>query len=236
MSDAPDILAIDTSSRRGGVALARGDRLLAVRYFQTDYNHGMQLLPTIECLCREVHGSPSSLTAVCLSIGPGSFTGLRIAVTVARTFAAVQSLSVVGVPTLEVIAQNALSIARPPEQLGVILDAKREQVYAAAFQRSSDGYIPLHEAAVCDPADFLNRLDAPRTIMGEGIPHHHSALATADHLVLPQETWLPRVEIVHRLGHARLQQGLHTAAADLRPTYLRRPEAEEVWDRRHPTG
>src|SRR5712671_4542595 len=88
------IIAIETSSRVGSVALAEGPRLVAERTFETqtepataDLRHGRELIPTLSALCREQGWRPSDISQCHVSIGPGSFTGLRVAVTFARTAA-----------------------------------------------------------------------------------------------------------------------------------------------------
>ena len=141
-------------------------------------------------------------------------------------------MQIVAVPTLTVLAHNALDAADPPAQLGVILDAKRGQTYAAAFNRSGDRYTEHAGPSVCDPRAFVEALEAPRTILGEGIPYHQAALEDVEHTTLPDTLWRPRAEWVHRLGWDEARRGRFAAAAELIPLYLRIPEAEEVWIRR----
>lgn len=236
MSKSPKILAIETSGRVGAVALARGANLEHAHEFRADHNHAVELLPTISRLCHEAGWSPSDLEHLYLSIGPGSFTGLRIAVTLARTLALAVQVKIVVVSTLRVLAQNALLASQPPRHLAVILDAKRGQVYAAPFQHDQSAYRQTSESRVVDPAEFLAALPEPRFLLGQGIPFHAEALRSVPHECLPKSLWLPRVETVCRLGFERAQQGQFQDPSTLTPLYLRRPEAEEVWEKKHGQG
>ena len=229
----PNILAIETSGRIGSVALASGCELKQSARFRADSNHAAELLPTIDELCRPLNWVPSDIDHVYLSIGPGSFTGLRIAVTLARTLALSIRADVVAVATLEVIAQNAMLVDEPPLHVAVLLDAKRGQVYSAAFEQEEGRYARTVEACIADPIEFLSGLPQPVCVLGEGITYHREGLACVAHTELPEALWPPRVETVLKLGYEKAQRGEFEQPHALAPVYLRRPEAEEVWARRH---
>ena len=229
----PNILAIETSGRVGSVALATGCELKQSAKFRADFSHAAELLPTIDELCRPLNWTPGDIDHVYLSIGPGSFTGLRIAVTLVRTLALSIKADIVAVATLEVIAQNALRAGEPPPHVAVLLDAKRGQVYSAAFERAESRYAPTVDARIADPIEFLNGLPQPVCVLGEGITYLREALACVAHTELPEALWPPGVETVLKLGYEKAQQGQFEQPTALVPVYLRRPEAEEVWERRH---
>ncbi len=233
MAAHPKILAIETSGRIGSVALARGGELKQAAKFRVDYNHAVEVLPTIDRLCRRLGWSAGDLEQVYLSIGPGSFTGLRIAVTLARTLAWSLKADIVAVPTLEVIAQNGLLADEPPPHLVVVLDAKRKEVYSAGFALRGQQYVQTIDPCVVDPVDFLSGLPQPLHILGEGIAYHPEALKQVTHQRLPEALWQPRVQTVHQLGLEKSRRGHFEEPARLTPIYLRKPEAEEVWEKRH---
>jgi tRNA threonylcarbamoyladenosine biosynthesis protein TsaB len=153
--------------------------------------------------------------------------------TVARTLAWAGEMRAVRVPTLEVIAQNALEADPQPSHVAVLLDAKRQRVYAAAFELRNDHYRRLTEPAEVDVEQFAATLPTGCALMGEGIPYHQPAIDRTGLPVLPQSLSRARAEVVSRLGFARATIGQFDALPDLVPTYVRRPEAEEVWERRH---
>ncbi len=278
------LLAIETSGRLGSVALGRGGGLLEERPFSVALSHARELLPTIRELCRDHAAAPAQITCVCVSAGPGSFTGLRVGVTCARMLALATGAATVAVPTLDVIAQNALRAARPPRHVAVLLDAKRKRVFAAAFRldgagagdsgasapgevqaaRSADPapscsdpavgsveaagasarearygaidgsarYVAITEAAERDPAAFLAECSADTAVMGEGVAYHREAVDDSGLRTLPEELSRPAAGVVLSLGRARWLAGGATPSRELVPIYVRRPEAEEVWERR----
>jgi tRNA threonylcarbamoyladenosine biosynthesis protein TsaB len=248
-------LAIETSSASGSVAVGRGSVMLGARRFTQLRAHAAEFLPSIESLCREHDIAPDEIAHVFVSAGPGSFTGLRIGVTAVRTLALAVGARVVALPTLEVIAQNALESAGPPPQVCVILDAKRSRVYTAAFALSEppttereDSESRLHRAAPlggwavdrrryvaidspreADPVDYLAGLPRDCAVLGEGVLYHRVAVDKSGLAVLAEEMFAPRVETVYGLGAERAAQGLFVPPRDLIPVYIRPPEAEEVW-------
>ncbi|HUU82299.1 MAG TPA: tRNA (adenosine(37)-N6)-threonylcarbamoyltransferase complex dimerization subunit type 1 TsaB, partial [Phycisphaerae bacterium] len=175
------------------------------------------------------------LTEVYVSGGPGSFTGLRLGITVARmlVWAGHGRVRAVRVPTLEVIAQNCLETPKPPKDLVVLLDAKRGRVYAATFTLDQARYRRVTEPAERKVAELASTLPDRCAAVGEGIAYHRTAVDRARLTVLPEELNRPRAEVVHALGFARAAAGDFDGPAALVPIYVRRPEAEEVWERRH---
>ncbi len=226
-------LALETSGVHGGLALGRAARIIGTCRFHGPRKHATHFLPAIQALCRTHSVDPADVGLVLVSIGPGSFTGLRIGVTAARMLALANEATVVGVPTLEVIAQRAAEALNPPERVVVILDAKRQRVYAATFQRSDTRYLPESSPAEVEPAAFLATLDPCCAVTGDGVSCHQQAVATSGLLVLPQSLFAPRAETVYSLGLARVQQGEVRDRRMLVPLYVRPPEAEERWQQRH---
>ena len=128
LSSAPRIVAIETSSRVGTVAVAHGPRILGQRQFSKAMRHAVELMPAIRDLTRDQGWKPTDIDHLYVSAGPGSFTGVRIAITIARALEQALGCRLVSVPTVDVLAANA-----PPDVLNlvVMLDAKRDQIYAA---------------------------------------------------------------------------------------------------------
>ncbi len=276
-SDAPAI-AIETSGRLGSVAIGRGPNITHTSVFSANLKHAVELLPTIHDLCQKEGIPPSDIDTIFVSGGPGSFTGLRLGITVAKTFALAASTRVVRVPTLDVIAQNALNAVletdqkndpdtdletdqktdmeavseaaseigqvagSPPANLGVVLDAKRKQVFAATYVHTPTGYVPTTPPAEITLAELIDTLPRPASLMGEGLlyaplPEGINADANDDPdrriSILHENLYRPRAEIVYALGRRRAAADDFDDPKSLIPIYVRRPEAEEVWDRKH---
>lgn len=118
-------LAIETSSRRGFLALGRGDDILEVAELPAKRRHNLDLVPTIDALCRRHQLTPADLAELYVSLGPGSFTGLRIAVATAKMLALTLGVKIVGVSTLDLLC------AQHPGHL-VCLNIKRDTAWSAA--------------------------------------------------------------------------------------------------------
>ncbi|MGD2110487.1 MAG: tRNA (adenosine(37)-N6)-threonylcarbamoyltransferase complex dimerization subunit type 1 TsaB [Phycisphaerae bacterium] len=234
-------LAFETSSALGEVALGLGDKVREVRSLGGPRRHAVEFLPTIDALCRAHGVSPGDVSTVFVSSGPGSFTGLRIGVTAARILAFAHGGRLVAVPTLEVIAQNALRAAgrgSPPSRVAVVLDAKRRRVYAAAFVLRGDRYVAVSQPVEAEPARFLAQqgaIDPDCTVLGEGVPYHRDAVDASGLSVLPEDLYRPRAQTVFRLGVVCAAEGRFVDRRSLVPTYVRPPEAEEKWRERHRT-
>ncbi len=234
LSSAPRIVAIETSSRVGTVAVAHGPRILGQRQFSKAMRHAVELMPAIRDLTRDQGWKPTDIDHLYVSAGPGSFTGVRIAITIARALEQALGCRLVSVPTVDVLAANA-----PPDVLNlvVMLDAKRDQIYAARYQREvASG--ELHRTAgplLTDPAEFLAQSPRPLHLLGEGIDFHRAAIAGATGQVIELDTalWQPQATMVHRLGLALADHGAFTPRDALLPIYLRKPEAQEVWEKKH---
>src|SRR5262245_10820268 len=126
------ILAIETSGQWGSAAIGTPEAIVARAELPAAMRHAADFLPLLDGLLQEQSWPAKSLTHVFVSIGPGSFTGLRIGVTIARTLSWSMGARVVAVPTLDALTLNAIQHKPAPSHVAVLLDAKREQVYAAA--------------------------------------------------------------------------------------------------------
>ena len=228
-----DIIAIETSSQHGSVALAHGGELLGQRHFATNKDHARDLLPAVDSLCREHGRTPQDISQCHLSIGPGSFTGLRVAVSFARHLALATGAKLCAVPTLDVIAENVANTDNPPQYLAVILDAKRRQVFAAVYEHANGTYRRTIDAKMVEPGALFAEAPSPIAVTGEGIPYHKEAIEASNATIVDEKLWKPLAVHVHGLGLRIAQRGEFTDAQNLTPFYIRRPEAEELWEKRH---
>jgi len=253
MDENSKILALETSSRRGSVAVARGSELLAERSFTGSLRHAGELLPLMAKLSEEQGWDPCEIDQIYISNGPGSFTGLRIGVTAAKTFTFAQPHArIVAVPSTDVLVQNALLAAREDDiedikHVAVVIDAKRQQIYTALYVRddpsvSSRGqedreFVPglrtVAPAQVCPPEELLENSPRPLNLLGQGLENYnYREKLTGDGIVwLDEKYWQPRAGNVHRCGYQRARAGQFVSPDDLVPCYLRRPDAVERWER-----
>ena len=231
----PRIIAIETSSASGSVAIGQGPRLIAERSFSTQTQHARELLPTLALLYQENGWRAGEVEECYLSIGPGSFTGLRVAVTFARHLALATGAKLCPVPTLDVIAANALGLAQRPLRLAVILDAKRGQVFGAIFSLLGEAYQPDEAPRLTEPAALLKEGEK-LSVIGEGIDYHRPAVEASGANLIDRSMWSPRAAGVYRLGWELARADHFAPPRELLPCYIRKPEAEELWEKRQASG
>jgi len=221
-------LGIETSSRLGSVALWRDGQPLGERVLSQALDHGALLFVELRRLFEELALAPSDLDLIAVSLGPGSFTGLRIGLTAARTAAYVLGKPLLGVGSLDVLAENA-----PPEArtVATALDAKRGDVYACVFGREHGRLRRRSAYQVVKPEEL--DLPTPCHVLGDALARYRSAFERPGAVLLDEDLWRPRATVVARLGAERFAAGERQDLHSLEPLYLRRPEAEEVWERKH---
>lgn len=222
-------LAIETSARVGSVALAEDGKTLLDETFPHGLQHAARIIPALDHLCKQLKWTSNDLKEIYVSAGPGSFTGLRIGITLAKTLALVTGAALVAVPSARVLAENA-----PPEakNIVIVLDAKRDQIFTASFARAGEDWTPLEQAQLSSLAEILSKTPRPVHLIGEGVPYHRKFIPAGDagiHIV-DESLWRPRASAVATLGWQMAREGRFTGAISLCPIYIRRPEAEEKLD------
>jgi tRNA threonylcarbamoyladenosine biosynthesis protein TsaB len=230
------LLAIETSGRVGGVAAAdeTDGSILAVRRLGgSPRDQAAELLPAVDALCRGLGKGPGDIGVVAVSVGPGGFTGLRIGVTFAKSFALATGARVVAVPSLDVLAANTPADA---EHSAVVLDAKRGEIFTAVFRRTPAGIDKVWAECVCRPAEMLVAAGRPLLLLGEGLRVHADALRGEGLFHAPEDLWNADPAVTARMGLQAAARGEFADADRLVPVYLRRPEAEEVWAKRYGEG
>lgn len=231
------LLAIETSSRVGSVALFEGPDLVAQHSFSHGLQNAARLLPLIEEMCHQRGIGARDIGAVAVSIGPGSFTGLRIGVTLAKTLAFATGAKLIAVPTLPVIASNAPADA---QWVMPILDAKRDQVFAGLYRRQEHKAESGTRKATLDEVEppqllhlpeLLGRVPRPVLVLGEGVKYHMQHLNANDQkggvIVAPEELWWPKAATVAHLAMQLGEAGAYADPYKLAPLYIRKPEAQE---------
>ncbi|MDB5173716.1 MAG: hypothetical protein JWN51_2489 [Phycisphaerales bacterium] len=226
-------LAIETSGRLGSVAIAEDGVVVAEDTFAHGLKHAAEMVPRIDALLKSHGWAPADVREIYISVGPGSFTGLRIGVTLAKTLAFATGAKIVAVPTVQVLARNAPAEAR---DVVIVLDAKRDQIFTARLHReNSDQWAIAEPAHLGSLAEMLCRSPRPVYLIGEGIPYHEKFLPTGDAsaIVTPAELWRAGAATVAGIGYAMALAGEFTDPQKLTPLYIRRPEAEEKYEAAH---
>ncbi|HEV8378478.1 MAG TPA: tRNA (adenosine(37)-N6)-threonylcarbamoyltransferase complex dimerization subunit type 1 TsaB [Tepidisphaeraceae bacterium] len=222
----PRALAIETSGRIGSIALLDESGAIEEREFPHGLQHAAGLIPLIDQLCAQRRWTPSDLEQIYVSAGPGSFTGLRIGITLAKTLAFATGAKLIAVPTMGVLVENA-----PPEaqHAMIVLDAKREQIYTARFERVDQNWLEREPPHLESLSAMLERSPRPVHLIGEGIPFHEQYIPKVESqiVITPQNSWPARAGVLARLGSQLAREGKFVDPFLLEPIYIRPPEAQE---------
>jgi tRNA threonylcarbamoyladenosine biosynthesis protein TsaB len=227
------LLAIDTSTNDTGVALYDG-RVLAECAWYSDRRHAEQVLPMVDVLLRKLDAAPDDLTAVAVALGPGSWSGLRVGMSLAKSLALARALPLVGVPTLDVLAfphrHGALPVV-PMVRLG------RDRYGAAVFRRTTAWAQagPLHNLSLeelpglTDSGLFCGDVDqAAYALLLERLGDGAAFAVGADNVRRPSA--------LAELAWQRLQAGAVDDITTLEPIYLGSPVKEKTQEPRGPEG
>ena len=238
------ILALETSGTSGSVAASQGSKLLLRRQLNPAQRSAQSLAPAISTLLAEVGWQPSDVQLVAVTIGPGSFTGLRVGVTTAKMFAFAVGADVLGVNTLEAIAEQSVSsqqsggepLCHEGMRLRAVIDAHRQELFVGGFECSSDGLWKWRGEAAIEPVEkFLATDLSGELLSGPGLEKLVDRLPDGA-LLAPRDIWQPMAESVARIAARRHAAGERDDLVQLLPLYLRRSAAEEKWDERQNRG
>lgn len=221
------VLGLDTSTRACAVAVSDGAGRLAAMTISGQDRPSDHLMIGIERCLQAVGWSLQDLDGIAVSAGPGSFTGLRVGVTAAKTLAYALEKPVVPVSSLEVLAAN---VPAPRWPLWVVVDARKEKVYAASYAAGGDGLPQRHgPEQLVTVEQLLPQLTGECLVLGDGLVRYGDALhaALGDRLhPLPPALWVPRGEAVCRLGAQAFAAGQAVPSHALVPRYLYSKESD----------
>ncbi|MEJ2069309.1 MAG: tRNA (adenosine(37)-N6)-threonylcarbamoyltransferase complex dimerization subunit type 1 TsaB [Syntrophobacterales bacterium] len=214
-------LALDTATDKGSLALLEDDQVVGELALGTPGSFLVHLLPALDSLLDQTRRGLGEVEAICVSQGPGNFTGLRLGLATAQGLALSLEIPVAPVPTLEVVAAPW---AGTPHPVAALMDAKRGEVYLGCFDCRGEYPQPLAEPERLAAVNLPPRLKPPLLLTGPGLRPHRDSLAEAlspGILLAPEDSWYPSAATVGRLGRRRLALGLAVAPPQLTPLYLR---------------
>jgi tRNA threonylcarbamoyladenosine biosynthesis protein TsaB len=215
---------LETSLRQGSVAALvsgnHGAELKAELLLPADERSAQTLLPTVKQLIADCHWQPSDIDLVCVTMGPGSFTGLRIGVTAAKSLAFAVGAKLVGVHTLTALAA---SVENRTGRLWAIMDAQRQELFAACFEGAVNNN---PHTRIIGIEQWLDELRAGDAVIGPPLAQLADRLP-AGRQAVEKKLWTPQAGVVGRLGYDLLLAGQTTDPVQLVPNYYRKSAAEE---------
>jgi len=223
------ILAVDTTTPSGSVALLEDDVLLGEVNVESAATHSARLLRSVDFLLGAAGRDVKDVDAFAVAAGPGSFTGIRIGVGAVKSLAFASGKPVAPVSTLLALAVK-LS-ADGTRLICPLLDAKKEEIYAGLFEAGKAGLVELIPQGAYSPDVFFARLPARRVIAfaGSGLAAYKAQLLShvGDRARFPVRSPFIAAE-VGRIGAGLIRAGKGVDAAALEPLYFRRSQAEET--------
>ena len=236
------VLALDTTTRGGSVAVARDGRVLDLLVGDPGRPHAERMPADLVRSLERAGRSLSDVDVFAVAIGPGSFTGLRIGIAAIQGCAFATGRPVVGVSALEALALAVVGGGEAPvRRLGVWIDAQRHEVFSALYDVHGAGANAALETvegpAVGDPAATAGRWHrllgaAWCPIAGDGAVRYRQSLAEAAGAPVPVIDPPPLAATIALVAEQRARAGESTLPHAIRPLYVRRPDAELARDRR----
>ena len=217
----PVILALDAAGAACSAALWRDGGIRGRRFEAMSRGQSERLVPMIQETLGEAKTAFDELDGIAVTVGPGGFTGVRIGLATARGLALARRCPVIGFSNFLALAAAARAEAAPEQRIAVLIDAKRRDLYAQAFDA---GLAPLTEPASVHPADLNDKLpNGPLLLVGDGVPQARATLLGAGRdLAVSRTSGLSDAAHVARLA---AQTGLPgPGAPPPRPLYLRPPD------------
>ena len=212
------ILAIDTATQSIGIALHDGSALLAECTWQSGRHHTVELAPEIALVLRRVNRSASDLIAIAVASGPGSYTGLRIGMALAKGLALVHRLPLIGLSTFEIVAQAQ---PRRKEQMLVVIRAGRTRIGVCNYHWKRSAWQAAGEPRNTTWEEVVASLDEPVYVCGEidGSAHSESEQYATITFASPPDS-LRRPGWLAELAWQQVRGGKITDPASLVPNYL----------------
>ncbi|MGC9393803.1 MAG: tRNA (adenosine(37)-N6)-threonylcarbamoyltransferase complex dimerization subunit type 1 TsaB [Anaerolineae bacterium] len=214
------LLAIDTATVRASIALHDGQTLRSECTWEAPNRHTVTLAARIVQSLEASEITPADLTAVAVCIGPGSYTGVRIGVALAKGMAVARQLPLIGVPTLDILTAAQPADDRP---LYAVFAAGRKRAGFARYRWSDDGWHAETEVSIATWAEFFAQIDEPALLVGEietaDLP---TSAATNMAFTIPTPArHLRRAGFLADLAWTRLRDGQTDDPATLQPLYAR---------------
>lgn len=208
-------LSLDSTGESYSLALWRGDRLLAECSGGQPRQHLVQIFPALELICEQSGLRLNQLSAVAVTAGPGSFTGVRTGLLLAKTLGQSLKIPVYPVDTLDALAANAVE----GQSVVAGLDARKGEIVWARYRVKAGLPALLEPARLASPEEFFASIPPGSLVLGSAL--QAARPAREDITVLPPELWRVRAASVGRVALPQMAQGAAIPWIQIRPEYVR---------------
>lgn len=228
-------LSIETSSLVSSIALGTKTVLKGELTVQASLTHSEQLVPHINSLLEMCNVKKTDLKGIIVSIGPGSFTGLRIGLATAKSMAYGLQIPIVGVMTMKAMAYNAMYADR---LIAVWIDAQKNNVYEALYRFTGEQLQEIQSPEVKDfdeALEYLASKEEDVLFIGDGAYYDKDEIEEHSEYfkVAPPAMAIPRAQSLLTAGIKRLERGEFDDVMSVVPYYIRKSEAEVLWEKKH---
>lgn len=220
------ILGIETATMTGGLALIDEEKLISEYTLNMKTTHSSRLMPALDWILKDASLNKNQIDGIAISIGPGSFTGLRIGLATAKGLAMGLNIPLVTVPTLDALAYN---VTYSPYQICPVLDARKKEVYSAIFRYENGIIARKSPYQVISPDELISQINEKTIMLGDALNIYGEifleklgGLAIFAH----NSQRLPRASVIAELGLVKLKAGEIADLASSEPLYIRRADAE----------
>jgi tRNA threonylcarbamoyladenosine biosynthesis protein TsaB len=212
------LLAIDTSTAQVGLALYDGTQALGEMTWSTRQHHTTELAPALSGLLNRSAVTMDMLSALAVAIGPGSFTSLRVGLSLVKGLALARRLPIIGIPTLDIIAA-AQPVSKHP--LVALLQAGRTRIAFSVYQSQKKAWQAEGGVRSGTVDDLLNEIESPTLVAGELSAEDRKKFSKKKNVLLASPVnCLRRPSVLAELAWARWQNDNVDDAASLAPIYL----------------
>ena len=220
------VLAIETSTYSGSIAASQGNEILGEYYLNMGPSHSERLVPAIDRLLGELNIDRRALGGVAVSLGPGSFTALRVGISTAKGIAYSLGIPVAGASSLEILAMN---LPFSPFQVCAAADARKGELFCALFRTGEGRAARLTEDMIIAPPGLMEIIKEKTIFIGEGALLYRdfledNGLGGGDSLFCPPYLNYPRASSLAIYGYERFKEGHADEVLGLAPMYLRKPD------------
>ncbi len=226
------ILGIETSTKTGSIAIVSEKAVVAQYSLNIEVTHSERLMSTIDRVLKDSGTDMKDISGFAVSIGPGSFTGLRIGLAAVKGLALATGKPLAGISTLEILARNLPFAAYP---VCPLLDARKNEVYCGVYRFENAVPVQVMQDAVLPIKELASKIPGKTVFTGEASVLYRDAIEEQlgeRALFAPLSAVLPSAATLAEAGLAIIKQGRHADPDSLSPLYIRRPEAEVAWEKR----